>query len=107
VVVVPDDGGECEEASPDAHEYAGEGAGTVVFEVELAFESWMPPWWRRPAGLKIWLWLLLADVDALWRAEPVFESDAGSRFRGPALLPSSTRVRFLLCPSVPAGGGPR
>jgi hypothetical protein len=79
----------------------------VLFEVELAFESWMPPWWRRPAGLKIWLWLLLADVDALWRAEPVFESDAGSRFRGPALLPLSTRVRFLLCPSVPAGGGPR
>ena len=39
VVVVPDDGGECEESLPDAHEDAGDGAAAVSFEVELAFEG--------------------------------------------------------------------
>src|SRR3954464_2665563 len=36
-VVVPDAGGQCEQSEADARAEAGEGAGAVVFEAELAF----------------------------------------------------------------------
>ena len=39
VVVVPDGGGEREDASGDAGGDSGDGAATVVFEVELSFEG--------------------------------------------------------------------
>ena len=60
----------------------------------------------RPAGLKI-VGRLFAVVDTPWRREPVYESDAGSGVRGPALLPLSTRVRLSVSLSVPASSRAR
>ena len=39
VVVVPDRGGQHEDALQDAHEHSGGGVAAVSFEVELAFEG--------------------------------------------------------------------
>src|SRR5882762_6028780 len=41
VPVVPDRGGQGQDALQDAHGYAGDGASAVLFKVELAFEGFI------------------------------------------------------------------
>ena len=76
------------------------GSGRVVSLRAQPLSAWCPAS-GRPAGLKIGSWLL-ADVDPPWCREPVFESDAGSRFR---VLHCCRRARGSdsSFPSVPAG----
>jgi hypothetical protein len=60
-VVVPDRGGQCEDALQDADDDSGRGAAAVSFQVELPFESlvdrldrlaqWLEQSGSRPLGL--------------------------------------------------------
>jgi hypothetical protein len=60
------------------------GAAAVAFEAVLAFESKLF-WWNALRAENRW-WLP-GDAAAHWcLVEPVFESGAGSRVRGPGML---------------------
>lgn len=60
-VVVPDGGGEREEALPDSGEDACDGAAAVAFEIELAFEclidrlDGLPEWFEKARSCSVGL----------------------------------------------------
>jgi hypothetical protein len=72
VVVVPDRGGEGEDALPDAYEHAGAGASAVLFEIELALEGvvdrlddlaqWLEQAGARAVGFALAGWTQQLDV---------------------------------------------